>query len=401
MDTVNQSNEQKQLMQKLAIIITHPIQYYAPVFKLLHERQNISIRVFYTWGEAAQQKFDPGFGKKINWDIPLLEGYPYRWLQNIARDPGSHHSKGIDNPNLIEEVGSWQPNAVLVYGWFYKSHLKALRYFKNKIPVFFRGDSTLLDDNGGIKSALRRLFLKWVYSHVDYALYTGTNNRAYFKKFGLKDVQLIFAPHAVDNERFAIAKPNETLAVREEMGVKPNEKLVLFAGKLEAKKAPALLLRAFAELNIPGTHLLFTGNGILEAELKKQAELYKNIHFLDFQNQLRMPVVYQACDLFCLPSRGPGETWGLAVNEAMACGKAVLISDKVGAGTDLVKEGENGSIFKATSLGDLKCKLSALLQTDKTTLFTMGQRSAHIIANWSFTKQVEVIEQITINAGKQ
>ena len=127
-------------MQKLAIVITHPIQYYAPVFKLLHERQNISIRVFYTWGEAAQQKFDPGFGKNISWDIPLLEGYPYGWVQNIAGDPGSHHAKGIDNPGLIAQVNAWQPDAILVYGWFYKSHLKALRYFKNKIPVQLSGD---------------------------------------------------------------------------------------------------------------------------------------------------------------------------------------------------------------------------------------------------------------------
>ncbi|MEO3404297.1 glycosyltransferase family 4 protein [Mucilaginibacter sp. CAU 1740] len=387
-------------MQKLAIITTHPIQYYAPVFKLLNQRQNIGIKVFYTWGEAAQQKFDPGFGKSISWDIPLLEGYPYEWVKNVAPDPGSHHAKGIDNPGLIEQVNAWQPDAVLVYGWFYKSHLKALRNFKSKIPVIFRGDSTLLDNTGDIKAILRAIYLSWIYRNVDHALYTGTNNKAYFKKFGLKEAQLTFAPHAVDNDRFAVTRLEEAEVLRKQLGIGPDEKLVLFAGKLENKKAPALLLQAFTELNIPGTHLLFTGSGILEIELKNQASLYKNIHFMEFQNQQYMPVIYQACDLYCLPSKGPGETWGLAINEAMACGKAILISDKVGAGTDLVKEGENGSIFKAGDLTALKSELKTLLQTEKSTLFTMGQRSKAIIADWSFTQQVQAIEQLTNKCRK-
>lgn len=387
-------------MQKLAVIITHPIQYYTPVFKLLHERQIINIRVFYTWGEGVQQKFDPGFGKNISWDIPLMEGYPYEWVQNIAKNPGSHHSGGINNPALIDQVNTWQPDAILVYGWFYKSHFKALRYFKNKIPIIFRGDSTLLDDTGGVKAMLRYLFLRWVYTHVDYALYTGTNNKAYFKRVGLKEPQLTFAPHAIDNDRFEAARASEADALRRQLSIGADEKLVLFAGKLEDKKAPALLLRAFIDISIPNTHLLFTGNGFLERELKNQAASCKNIHFIEFQNQGNMPVIYQACNLFCLPSKGPGETWGLAVNEAMACSKAILLSDKVGAGTDLVKEDKNGLVFKAGSLTDLKSKLKLLLETDKNTLFNMGCQSKRIITDWSFSKQVQAIEQLVDRCKK-
>ncbi len=387
-------------MQKLAVIITHPIQYYTPVFKLLHERQIINIRVFYTWGEGVQQKFDPGFGKNISWDIPLMEGYPYEWVQNIAKNPGSHHSGGINNPALIDQVNTWQPDAILVYGWFYKSHFKALRYFKNKIPIIFRGDSTLLDDTGGVKAMLRYLFLRWVYTHVDYALYTGTNNKAYFKKLRLKEPQLTFAPHAIDNDRFEAARASEADALRRQLSIGADEKLVLFAGKLEDKKAPALLLRAFIDISIPNTHLLFTGNGFLERELKNQAASCKNIHFIEFQNQGNMPVIYQACNLFCLPSKGPGETWGLAVNEAMACSKAILLSDKVGAGTDLVKEDKNGLVFKAGSLTDLKSKLKLLLETDKNTLFNMGCQSKRIITDWSFSKQVQAIEQLVDRCKK-
>ncbi|WDZ99549.1 glycosyltransferase family 4 protein [Mucilaginibacter sp. SJ] len=384
-------------MKNLAIVITHPIQYYAPVFKLLYERQKINVMVFYTWGEGGTQKFDPGFGKTITWNLPLLEGYPYEWVKNISADPGSHHSKGIDNPDLISQINSWQPDVIMVYGWFYKSHLKILKYFKGRVPVIFRGDSTLLDDTGGIKSVLRSLFLKRIYRHIDYALYAGSNNMAYFKKCGLKETQLFFAPHAVDNDRFAEDRTNEALTLRKQLGVSDDEKLLLFAGKFEHKKNPLALLEAFIDITQPGTHLLFAGNGILETELKNKANRHKNVHFIGFQNQLYMPVVYQACDIFCLPSKGTGETWGLAVNEAMACGKAILISNKVGAGTDLVKNQKNGLVFNAGDNADLKSKLKTLLLYNKTALFTMGQHSKQIIEEWSFGKQVEAIEQLVLS----
>src|SRR4051794_19160054 len=118
--------------KRLAIITTHPIQYYAPIFKLLQQRKNIEITVFYTWGESAANKYDPDFNKIVEWDIPLLEGYPYQWVKNTSADAGSHHFKGIVNPDLIEKVSKWQPDAVLIFGWAYHSHLKALRYFKGK-----------------------------------------------------------------------------------------------------------------------------------------------------------------------------------------------------------------------------------------------------------------------------
>jgi hypothetical protein len=103
-------------MKKLAIITTHPVQYYAPVFQLLHQRQQIDIKVFYTWGEGVLNKYDPGFKKSIEWDIPLLTGYPYAWVKNTSKDAGSHHFEGIVNPDLIEQINAWHPDAILVYG---------------------------------------------------------------------------------------------------------------------------------------------------------------------------------------------------------------------------------------------------------------------------------------------
>lgn len=383
---------------RLAIITTHPIQYYAPLFKLLHERQNISINVFYTWGESAKQKHDPEFKQTIEWDIPLLDGYPYQWVKNTAEYPGSHHFKGIINPVLIEQIIDWRADAILVFGWAYHSHLKAMRYFKNKVPVYFRGDSTLLDEQKGIKRIARSIFLKWVYRQTDHAFYVGTQNKAYFKKYGLKESQLTFAPHAVDNQRFSTSKAGSRMQIRTGLGISDTDILVLFAGKLEQKKAPDILLKAFSDLNVQNLHLLVVGNGEMEAELKAPFVDTKknNIHWLDFQNQSAMPDIYHACDLFCLPSKGPGESWGLAVNEAMAAGKAILVSDKVGCAADLVLKKRNGAIFNSGDIESLMA-YTILLTISKTLLHQYGEESKIIIADWSLINCVKAIEGKLLN----
>lgn len=382
-------------MKKLAIIITHPIQYYVPLFKELAKYCNL--KVFYTWGEkGAEAKYDPGFNKTILWDLPLLDGYNYEFMTNSAKDPGSHHYRGIANPDLIAKVSSFHPDAILIYGWAYQAHLSAIRHFQGKTKIWFRGDSTLINDKPGFKKLMRKFFLKWVYSHVDKAFYVGSANKSYFIEFGLKENQLIFAPHAIENERFAEEKKQEANALRSSLRIDADELLILFAGKLEQQKNPMLLLQAFIELKIPNVHLLFVGNGILEKSLKLEVErnassmLNKNswVHFMDFQNQSQMPTVYQSCDLLCLPSKS--ETWGLVINEAMASGRAVLVSDKVGCSDDLVKNAQNGYIFANNEINDLKDKL-VLLLTNKSHLEKMGKQSYTIIKNWSIEMQSSAI----------
>lgn len=378
-------------MKKLAIITTHPIQYYAPVFRLLHQRGNIKIKVFYTLGKAGVDRYDRDFKKKISWDIPLTDGYPIEWVDNTSSHPGSATFKGIINPQLIKQINDWQPDAVLVYGWANQSHLKVMRHFNGKVPVYFRGDSTLLDNNTWFRKKLRWVFLSWVYSFVDHAFYTGTNNFNYYKNFGLKIRQLTFAPHAVDNDRFATDRSDEAAILRQSLGLNTNNILILFAGKLEEKKDPLLLLDAFVKLADKNVHLLFVGNGHLQETLIAKSKNNTNIHFVDFQNQTQMPVVYQACNLFCLPSKGPGETWGLAVNEAMACGKPILLSDKVGCAADLVKPGVNGNIFKTGDIESLYTYLKELT-ISKEKLRKYGERSVDIIKDWNFIKIAEAIE---------
>lgn len=385
-------------MHKLAIITTHPIQYYAPVFKHL-TNNGIACKVFYTWGKGGLQgKYDPNFGKTIEWDIPLLEGYQYEFCENVAKEPGSHHFKGIITPQLIDSVEAYKATHVLVFGWNFQAHLQAIRYFKGKIPVLFRGDSTLLDDTNAIKKVVRKVFLTWVYRHIDYALYVGKANKKYYQYCGLKEQQLLFVPHAIDNERFSQLTSIQQDFIHQtyqQFGIYKEDIVIVFCGKFQPKKNPGLLVQAFKAIAQSNIHLIMVGNGELEDVLKQEAAGVINIHFLPFQNQSLMPAVYRLGQIFCLPSSGPGETWGLAVNEAMACGRVVLVSDKCGCAEDLVKDGENGAVFKSGSQTDLIEKLKLLIES-KDRLLAMGERSQIKVEHWSFNHQVTAMQNLLV-----
>jgi len=389
-------NPDEELKKKIAIVSTHPIQYNAPWFRLLAKEFNVDLNVFYTWSQSEKgSKFDPGFGKSITWDIPLLDGYNYKFIKNTSKEPGSHHFTGISNPTLIKEIEQWKPDAILVIGWSFKSHLACLRYFKKKVPVFFRGDSNLLDESSTsvIKNWFRKLILSQVYKWVDKAFYVGSNNKEYYKKFGMKPTQLIYAPHAIDNKRFLENKEHfvdQGKCWRNKLRIKDYETVFLFAGKLEPKKNPLLLLDSFIQADLPDSHLVFVGNGPLEEKLKSIAEEAFNIHFIPFQNQTVMPAVYRIGDVFVLPSSGPGETWGLAINEAMACERVIIASDKCGGTIDLVDENKGGYIFKAHSIDSLVEALRKCFKM-KQEFSIMGKYNLDKVQQFNFEKIVHSI----------
>ena len=164
---------------------------------------------------------------------------------------------------LMASIESFNPSALLVYGWNFDGHLAAMRHFHGSVPVWFRGDSTLLDPLPFWKRTLRKLSLNWVYRFVDRAFYVGQANKRYFLWCGLKEDQLTYAPHAVDNEFFMKdddERREEALQIRKDLGIDPLATVFLFAGKLEAKKQPLELAEAFASLHSQA-HLIYVGSG--------------------------------------------------------------------------------------------------------------------------------------------
>jgi glycosyltransferase involved in cell wall biosynthesis len=374
---------------RLAVVTSHPIQYNSPWFRFLAANGFDGLRVFYLWNGGATEKLDHGFGVNVKWDVPLLDGYAHEFVPNAARQPGTHHWRGLNNPGLGDRLAAFQPDASLLFGDHHLAHYRLLfSRLGRRVPLLFRGDSHRLIPEPGLRAGLRRQFIALVFRRFAAFLYVGQANRNYFQLHGVAEEKLFFSPHAVDNERFFAQAGTAAAGAQKwktSLGIAPGQKVVLFAGKFEAKKRPRDLVAAFKLAQLKDTVLLLVGSGELEAELRRDAAGRPDIVFAPFQNQTQMPVIYAAGDVFVLPSYGRSETWGLAVNEAMCLGRPVIVSSHVGCAQDLVKDRQNGLVFQA---GDVAALADALrevfVDVDPDRLSRWGEQSREIIQSYDY-----------------
>ena len=352
---------------RLAVVLSHPIQYYSPWFRWLAGNTELDLRVFYLWDFGTSVRRDPQFQAAFQWDVDLLSGYASEFVPNASRDPGPHHFTGLRNPSLAARLDAWHPNALLLFGYKWMSHLSATAWARKRgIPVIFRGDSHLLGRPA--PGPIHSVPLRWLFRRFAAFACVGTANRAYFEAFGAPKEKLFFSPHSVDDRLFDPGDARSRVAaaaLRERLALKDGTKVVLFAGKLIAAKQPRELLKAFMELRPAGAALVFVGDGEERRVLGEEARgaAPDTVHFLPFANQTEMPARYLLADIFVLPSKGSYETWGLAVNEAMHMGVPCLVSDRVGCQQDLVTPGETGWVFRSDSRADLSRQLGSALAT--------------------------------------
>jgi len=327
---------------RLAIVVSHPIQYFVPLYRNLARRDDIEVRVYFTWHAGARAVEDRGFGQAIAWDIPLTDEYEFKLVPNVSSDPGTYSFFGLRNPTLLDQVMSWQPDVVQISGWAWFSHLQLLHSLhRRNVPTLFFGDSHLLDGEPVRPWRwTRAAVLRKVYSWPAGFLVVGSANRAYFERFGVAPAKLYPCPYSIDVGRFrgpAASLEQEALRWRTELGISPEQAVLLYTGKFEPKKRPTELMRAVADLpQNKNLVLVMVGAGELQHEIDAIASSAPaRFRVLPFQNQSRMPIVYRLGDIFVLPS-AYGETWGLAVNEAMACGRPVIVSNRTGCAGDVV-----------------------------------------------------------------
>ena len=322
------------MTHRLAILSTHPIQYNAPLFRMLHDEEELVVQVFFskTWDQV---KYDPDFGQEVVWDIPVSEGYPHS-THNASSKAGKEE--------LCTAIRAFKADALLVYGWNFPGHFAVMRKLHGTLPIWFRGDSHLLNPMPIWKKAMRKAMLTWVYRHVDVAFTVGTANEAYYRWGGLKQSQLIRAPHAVDVDYWAseeAGRSKEAIQWRKELSIPTAARVVGFAGKVEPIKQVDLIIQSTLDSG-EHHHVIIAGTGPLEAKFKEQFGQEPRVHFLGFVNQSRMPIFYRMIDLLALASSS--ETWGLCVNEAMACGTPCIVSDRTGCSLDMFHHAETGAV---------------------------------------------------------
>jgi glycosyltransferase involved in cell wall biosynthesis len=338
---------------RLGVLATHPIQYHAPLYRAL--AREVDLDVFFAHRQTAAGQAAAGFGVAFEWDVPLTDGYRHTFLENRSRRPSTDTFAGTNTPDVAGHIRRGRYDAFLVNGWYTRSLWQAIvACWRTGTPVLVRGDSHLGTARSGLRRAAKEVAYRAFVPRFDGYLVVGELARDYLLHYGADPARMDRVPHFVDAEYFrARATASDRAATRASFGAGPDETVLLFAGKLLDVKRPSDLIEAAAVLRARGraVRVVVVGSGALEADLRAQASrLGVPAHFAGFRNQSELPAYYAAADLLVLPSEG--ETWGLVVNEALACGTPAVVSDRVGCAPDLIVDADAGRTGAVFPFGD-------------------------------------------------
>jgi glycosyltransferase involved in cell wall biosynthesis len=387
---------------RLAYLVTHPIQYQAPLLRRIAQEQEIELTVFFGSNFSVDEYKDVGFGVDLKWDVSLVEGYRHQFLPAL-RDTGRTGVASPLNYGIFRRLGGGREarfDVLWVHGYSTLNAIQGMIAAKCLgIPVLLRAESRLRGQGlSHWKEMVKRLFFGVVKRLVCGVLSIGTLNGRYWLHYFGDSVRQIMMPYAVDNEFFqsrgreAIARRGELL---EELNLDASRPVILFASKLQKRKRCEDLLEAYLRLS-PGEggepYLIIVGDGEERAALEARAAQsgVSGIRFCGFRNQSELPRFFDIATVFVLPSQD--EQWGLIVNEVMNAGRAVIVSDEVGCQPDLMRDGVEGCVFPAGNVTALEDALRRVLNTPGAAA-AMGQRGLERIRQWSFEEDIRGLKE--------
>jgi glycosyltransferase involved in cell wall biosynthesis len=400
---------------RLAYLVSHPIQYQAPLLRRIAQEPDIDLTVFFGSDFSVRGYQDEGFGVGVKWDVPLLDGYRHEFLPSL-RDNATVGVASPLNYGILSRLrgngdqGNAAFDVLWVHGYATANALHGMLAAKALgIPVLLRAESWLRDRaRGGVKLAAKQVFFEGLKQLVTGVLPIGTLNAAYWRHYLGDDFPASLMPYAVDNDYFqkqsqqAQAGRAELLA---ELKLDPSRPVILFASKLQSRKRCEDLLEAYKNLSPgdgiePDPYLVIVGDGEERAALERRAaeSKFNGVRFCGFRNQSELPRFFDIASVFVLPSRH--EPWGLIVNEAMNAGRAVIVSDEVGSQPDLVTDGVEGCIFPAGDVEALTAALRRVLATPETAA-RMGQRGLERIRTWGFEEDVRGLRRAIARATRK
>ena len=392
-------------MIRIAYIVSHPIQYQAPLLRRIAMDKGLDLTVLFLSDFSTREYRDRGFGRPIAWDVELLDGYKSKVLHAW----GGRDTLGFWTPFTVgveKDLTRGKYDAVWLHGYAHHAQLRALLAAKRHgMKVLLRGEShEKSSDRSAVTSVLKRQILSTFFRHIDAFLAIGSANRAYYLNHGVPPDKVFLMPYAVDNARFqAAATPERRDEVAAELALTPGRPVILFASKLQPRKRPWDLWEAYTRLSPNGVdeplpYLIFAGEGSQRADIEASVarRQWKSVRFVGFQNQTQLPGYYAAADVFVLSSER--EPWGLVVNEAMNASTAVIVSDQVGAAADLVTDGENGYVISAGDVDALTDRLRRIT-SDPALARSMGEQSLRRISRWDFEADVAGLFEALAGCG--
>ena len=342
---------------RVLAVTSHPVQYMSPIYRRMAGHPRLELKVAYCTLRGAQEGYDPEFEANVKWDVPLLDGYD--WVHVPNKGSGDESFWGLNNPGLWSLIRGGNFDAVLGFPG-YRRFSFWIAWLRSRLSgaAFLSGtDAASLEsrDGSSLKPLVKRVFWPILYRLATQVIVPSTATKELMLSLGLPPERVTVTPYSVDNDWwFAKSAEVKPAKVRESWGIPPDGMVILFCAKLQVWKRPMDLLRAFAEAKIEQGFLVFAGSGPHQQELERAAGslgIEGRVRFLGFMNQTQLPGVYTSADLMVLPSEY--EPFAVVVNEAYCCGCPVVVSDRVGAGRDLVKPVDPRMIYRVGDISQL------------------------------------------------
>ena len=379
---------------RLAVCLSHPIQYKVPLMRRLAAHPQVDLQVYFYSDTGLVERPDRYHGIAARWDVPLLDGYSYEFLPSLIPSQrwvpaavGPHL-----NPGIVTRLSKSRFDAVIIHSYLYPTDwLVWLVARLRRIPVLFYGDLYPRPWKPIARRLLRQTLTLVMLRGCAAYLAIGSVAKQVYTDYSVPAERIFLAPYAVDNDFFVSQnsqwKPRQA-ALKRELGIPHEVPVVLCVAGMVSKKRQIDLVEAMARLQIPA-RLVLVGRGPLFEQVRSFccSRLPQTI-LTGFKNQSELPQYYAVADVFALPSLQ--EEFGLVINEAMCAGLPIIASDTVAAARDLVRGGENGYTFPPGDVDSLARHLELLL-SDAEMRQRFGRRSREIISEWSYERTVQGI----------
>lgn len=387
---------------RVLFVASHPVQYASPIFRRLASDPRVEIQVAFCTLQGAEAGVDPDFGVPVKWDIPLLEGFPWIAMRNLSPRPRVGSFFGLMNTQVWSLIRRRHFDAVVIYtGYVYFTFWIAMAAAKlSGIPILFGTDAHQLAARDGKQWKLRIKSYVWprLFKLADQVLVPSSGGVALMRSLGIPEERIALTPYVVNNDWWSEkATQASSFEVRSRWNVPGQAVVIAFSAKLQTWKRPMDLLHAFARVPSSNAYLVFAGDGPLRQKLEAEAqslEIADRVRFLGFVNQSGLPETYCAADILVLPSEY--EPFGVVVNEAMLCGCCAVVSDRVGARFDLVREGETGFIYPVGDI-DALARILGSLAADRCAVKRFGDAARRRMKTWSpelgIDKTIEAVER--------
>lgn len=382
---------------RITWVVSHPIQYYTPLFKELSKFKELNLTICYLSRRGTKPYFDKEFSKVIQFDTDLISGYNHIFLRNFSSIKNSLNFFAHINPGIASQIIR-NSDTVIFQSWNSVSSIFGIILcILTKKRFYVRSDSNILGLDfksnllGKLKRIVKNILIVPLLKKCTGILTIGTRNEDYFKYLGISDSKFLRVPFSVDTKMFTQSLEGKMQLKSRfclEYNFDPKKKIFLFVGKIRVSKGVFDLLDQATHML--ESYFVFVGDGTDFDKLERLSKSLPNVLIMGFRNQSELPAIYGAADFIILPSHY--ESWGLSVNEGIAAGCVPIVSDVCGCSPELVETTSNLIFEPQNRMSFLKVlQDSILLQDSKKVYLDLQKVSAEHSIESSADKFVKAI----------